>query len=55
MQQTWSDIERTGTLVARIFDGKDGYGPYKAFLGAAHVTGAMTKEAISCFRRRRTR
>jgi|HubBroStandDraft_1064217.scaffolds.fasta_scaffold11563_2 regulator of sigma E protease len=44
--QTWTDIERTGTLVARIFDGKDGW-PLQGFLGAAHVTGAVTKDAIT--------
>jgi len=43
---TWSTVERTGYYIGRMFAGKAGW-PFQGFFGAAHVTGAVTKEAIA--------
>lgn len=43
---TWSAVDRTGYYIGRMIDGKSGWA-FQGFFGAAHVTGSLTKEAVS--------
>ncbi|HEY1752371.1 MAG TPA: M50 family metallopeptidase [Caulobacteraceae bacterium] len=43
---TWKDVARTGAFLARIVSSHDSW-PLQGFLGAAHVTGAVTQSAIT--------
>jgi regulator of sigma E protease len=43
--KTWSIVAQTGHYVARMVQGKADW-PFSGFLGTAHVTGAVTKEAV---------
>jgi regulator of sigma E protease len=44
-QMTWSVVAKTGYFVNRMIQGKAEW-PFSGILGTAHVTGAMTKEAV---------
>jgi regulator of sigma E protease len=43
---TWNIVQRTGYYVGRMAQGKSSW-PFSGFLGTAHVTGALTKEAVN--------
>ena len=43
---TWTIVSRTGHYVARMVQGKSGW-PFAGFVGTIHVTGSLTKEAVS--------
>jgi regulator of sigma E protease len=42
---TWTIVAKTGYYVTRMLEGKADW-PFSGILGAAHVTGAVTKEAV---------
>jgi len=43
---TWTVVERTGSAVGQLIEGKSGW-PFQSLFGVAHVTGSVTKEAIA--------
>jgi regulator of sigma E protease len=43
---TWTIVSRTGHYVGRMIEGKSGW-PFAGPLGTIHVTGSLTKEAVS--------
>ena len=46
---TWTIVDRTGSYIGRMIAGKAGW-QFQGFLGTAHITGSMTKEAIAASR-----
>ena len=42
---TWTIVAKTGYYVSRMVQGKADW-PFSGFLGTAHVTGSITKEAV---------
>jgi regulator of sigma E protease len=44
-QMTWSVVAKTGYFVSRMLEGKADW-PFSGFLGVAHVTGAITNQAV---------
>jgi len=45
-EMTWSVVAKTGYYVSRMVEGKADW-PFSGFLGTAHVTGAITKQAVA--------